>query len=169
LDSYTMSLRFDRKDLDRLYAENIDKMLASPIAKQWERASAMGNPPVVAIFPMRNETSEHIGPQLDALLSKFETDLVNKSPVDVIDYASQPQLLAEIKQQQSSAYNPQRFAQYGRQLGAQYFITGKVYDASERVRDERRVQYFMFVQVLDVETGVVKFLNEAKLTKGLVR
>ena len=95
LDSYTMRLRFARKDLDSLYAENIAKLLASP----------MGNPPVVAIFPMRNETSEHIGPQLDALLSKFETDLVNKSPVDVIDYASQPQLLAEINQQQSSAYN----------------------------------------------------------------
>jgi len=144
-------------------------MLASGIAKQWERTSAMGNTPVVAIFPMRNETSEHIGEQLDTLLSKFETDLVNKSPVDVIDHASQPQLIAELKQQQSSAYNPQRLAQYGRQLGAQYFVTGKVYDVSERVRNERRVQYFMFVQVLDVETGAIKFQNEAKITKGLVR
>lgn len=169
LDSYTMSLRFDRKDLDRLYDDNIAAMLSSSIAKQWERQSAQGTPPVVAIFPMRNETSEHIGPQLDALLSKFETDLVNKTPVDVVSHENQPELIAEIKRQQSSAYNPQRLAQYGQQLGAQYFVTGKVYDAAERVKKERRVQYFMFVQVIDVQTGAIKFQNESKITKGLIR
>ncbi|MEC9397848.1 MAG: penicillin-binding protein activator LpoB [Myxococcota bacterium] len=169
LDSYTMSLRFDRKDLDRLYDDNISKMLTARIAKQWEREAAQGSPPVVAIFPMRNETSEHIGAQLDTLLSKFETDLVNQTPADVVSHENQPELIAEIKRQQSSAYDPQRLSQYGRQLGAQYFVTGKVYDVSERVRDERRVQYFMFVQVLNVETGKIEFQNESSLTKALVR
>lgn len=169
LDNYTMSLRFDRKDLDRLYNDNIKKMLTSGIVKTWEKQSALGNAPVVAVFPMRNETSEHISPQLDTLLSKFETDLVNKTPVDVISHERQPQLIAEIKRQQSSAYNPQRLATYGKQLGAQYFVTGKVYDVAERIKDERRVQYFMFVQVINVETGAIKFQNESKLTKGLVR
>jgi PBP1b-binding outer membrane lipoprotein LpoB len=118
---------------------------------------------------MRNETSEHIGAQLDTLLSKFETDLVNQTPADVVSHENQPELIAEIKRQQSSAYDPQRLSQYGRQLGAQYFVTGKVYDVSERVRDERRVQYFMFVQVLNVETGKIEFQNESSLTKALVR
>lgn len=169
IDSYTMSLRLDRKDLDRLYEDNISKLLTSNIAKQWERKSAQGTAPVVAIFPMRNETSEHIGQQLDALLSKFETDMVNKTPVDVVSHENQPELIAEIKRQQSSAYNPQRLAQYGQQLGAQYFVTGKVYDSAERIADERRVQYFMFVQVIDVTTGAIKFQNESKITKGLIR
>jgi len=169
LDSYTMSLRLDRKDLDRLYEDNISAMLSSSIVKTWERAAAEGNTPVVAIFPMRNETSEHISQQLDALLSKFETDMVNKTPVDVVSHENQPELINEIKRQQYSAYDPNRLAQYGRQLGAQYFITGKVYDSAERIADERRVQYFMFVQVIDVTTGAIKFQNESKITKGLVR
>lgn len=169
LDNYTMSLRFDRQDIDRLYQDNINKLMSSGIVKTWEKQAALGNAPVVAIFPMRNETSEHVGPQLDTLLSKFETDLVNKTPVDVVSHERQPELIAEIKQQQSAAYDPQRLSQYGRQLGAQYFVTGKVYDVAERVSDERRVQYFMFVQVIDVETGAIKFQNEAKVTKGLIR
>jgi PBP1b-binding outer membrane lipoprotein LpoB len=168
IDTYTMSLRFDRKDLDRLYADNIDKMLSSSISKQWEREAAQGKAPVVAIFPMRNETAEHIGDSLDALLSKFETDLVNKTPADVVSYENQPELIAEIKRQQSSAYDPQRLSQYGRQLGAQYFVTGKVYSTDERVDDERRVQYFMFVQVIAVETGAIKFQNESMITKALI-
>ena len=169
IDSYTMSLRFDRKDLDRLYGDNIKQLLGSAVAKRWERAGAQGNRPVVAIFPMRNETSEHIGTQLDALLSKFETDLVNKTPARVVSHEQQPTLIAEVKRQQSSAYDPSNLAKYGKQLGAQFFVTGKVYDAAERVADERRVQYFMFVQVVNVETGEIEFQNEAAITKGLIR
>lgn len=169
MDEYAMSLRFDRKDLDRLYKDNIDKLLSSRIIKTWDRAASSGNAPVVAIFPMRNETSEHIGPQLDSLLSKFETDLVNKSGADVVSHENQTELIAEIKRQQSDAYDPMRLAAYGRQLGAQYFVTGKVYDTAERVEDERRVQYFMFVQVIDVETGAIKFQNESAISKGLMK
>lgn len=169
MDEYTMSLRFDRKDLDRLYKENVDKLLSSRIIKTWDRAASSGNAPVVAVFPMRNETSEHIGPQLDSLLSKFETDLVNQSAADVVSHENQPELIAEIKRQQSDAYDPARLAAYGRQLGAQYFVTGKVYDVAERVEDERRVQYFMFVQVIDVETGAIKFQNESAISKGLMK
>ncbi len=169
LDEYAMSLKLDRKDLDRLYEENADALMASSIAKTWERQAASNSAPVVAIFPMRNETSEHIESQLDALLSKFETDLVNKSPADVVSYENQPDLIAEIKRQQSDAYDPSRLATYGRQLGAQYFVTGKVYDSAERVDGERRVQYFMFVQVIDVSTGAIKFQNESGLTKGYIR
>jgi uncharacterized protein (TIGR02722 family) len=169
LDEYTMSLRFDRKDLERLYEENAAQLYSSSIVKQWERQAAAGPAPVVAVFPMKNETSEHINSQLDALLSKIETDLVNQSPADVVSYDDQPDLIAELKRQQSDAYDPGRMAQYGRQLGAQYFVTGKVYDSAERVGDERRVQYFMFMQVIDVSTGAIKFQNESALTKGLIR
>ncbi|MFU8804581.1 MAG: penicillin-binding protein activator LpoB [Bradymonadaceae bacterium] len=169
LDDYTMSLRFDRADLDRLYDDNIKELLRSSAVKGWDRQAASSVAPVVAIFPMRNETSEHIGPQLDTLLSKFETDLVNKTAASVVSHENQPDLIAEIKRQQSDAYDPQRLARYGRQLGAQYFVTGKVYDVAERVRDQRRVQYFMFVQVIEVETGQIRFQNESKLTKGLIR
>lgn len=169
IDDYTMSLRLDREDLNRLYEDNAKKLMSSPIVKQWERTAATGTAPVVAIFPMRNETSEHIEQGLDALLSKFETDLVNKTPADVVSHENQPDLIAEVKRQQSEAYDPTRLAQFGRQLGAQYFVTGKVYDVAERAKEERRVQYFMFVQVIDVETGAIKFQNESEITKALIR
>lgn len=166
LDEYAMSLRFDGKDLDELYDANINALLTSSVVRRWDRARPE---PVVAIFPMRNETSEHISPQLMTLLSRFETDLVNRTAASVVSHENQPELIAEVIRQQSDIYDPQRLAQYGRQLGAQYFVTGKVYDVAERVKNERRVQYFMFVQVIEVETGQVHFQNEARLTKGLIR
>jgi hypothetical protein len=168
LDQMTFSLRFDRSDLDRLYEANVKKLMESPIMDQWEGKAQNGTPPNVAVFPIRNETSEHIRGSLDALVSKIETDLVNNTPVSVIAQESQGALISEIKRQQSSAYNPNRLAEYGKQLGAQYFITGRVYDVAERTKDARRVQYFMFLQVLDVETGTIQFQHEASLTKALI-
>jgi PBP1b-binding outer membrane lipoprotein LpoB len=167
LDEYAMSLRLDRKDINRLYDKNIDKMMNSSIISQWERQAAQGTAPVVAIFPMRNETNQNV--ELDAVLSKFETDLVNQTPVDVVSHENQSELIAEIKRQQSDAYNPRRLAPYGKQLGAQFFVTGKLYGVREQVRGEKRQQYFMFIQVIDVATGAIKFQNEAGVTKGLVK
>ena len=169
IDNYAMSTGLDRRDLYYLYDQIIDHLMRASIIKYWERRAAESNRPTVAIFPMRNETSEHIDNQLDALLSKFETDLVSKTTASVISLERQPELIAEIKQQQSSAYNPNRVAQYGQMLGAQYIVTGKVYDQAERVNNERRVQYFMFVQVINVTTSEIEFQHEAEITKGLVR
>jgi uncharacterized protein (TIGR02722 family) len=167
IDQAAMSMRFDRRDLNKLYDKTVDRMMSASIVQQWNRQSATGDAPVVAIFPMRNETSQDLA--LDALLSKFETDLVNQTSADVVSHENQAELIAEIKRQQSEAYNPKRLANYGQQLGAQYFVTGKVYGVREQVKREKRQQYFMFVQILNVETGVVEFQSEESITKGFVK
>ena len=77
-------------------------------------------------------------------------------------------LLKELRLQQSDLFNQKRASEFGRQLGANYFITGKVYDSAERTSDVRRVQYFVFMQAIDIETGAIKWQNEAELTKALV-
>ena len=47
-------------------------------------------------------------------------------------------------------------------------LDGKVYSTDERQSGERRVQYFMFIQVLDVETGEVLFQRKTSVTKALI-
>ena len=48
-------------------------------------------------------------------------------------------------------------------------MTGKVYTTDERVGDQRRVQYYMFMQAIDVETGEILFQNKSAVTKAIVR
>ena len=169
LDEYAMSTGLDKKDLEKLFDDNVKSLMQSGAMNRWKDASREGNEPTVAIFPVKNETSEHIDSQLDALLSKFETSLVNSGYVTVISHERQRQLVTELKLQQSAAFDPDKAAQLGRQLGAQYFVTGKVYDSAEKTGGERRVQYFLFMQAIDVETGAIRWQNEANLTKGLVK
>ena len=167
LDEYAMSLRLDKKDINKMYDEIAGKLLSSSIANQWKRTAATGTAPAVATFPMHNGTSQSLN--TETILQKFQTDLVNQTPVQVVTLEERPQILADIKRQQSSAYNPKRIAQYGRQIGAQFYVTGKIYGSQEAVRGERRQQYFMFIQVLNVETGGIEFQAEANVTKGYVK
>ncbi|MCP4601542.1 MAG: penicillin-binding protein activator LpoB [Proteobacteria bacterium] len=165
LDDYAMSTGLDKRDLEQLFDENIKSFMDSAIVQRWKAAP---EPPIVSLFPIANETSEHVRDQLDALLSKMETKLINSGVATVVDHARQGELIAEVKKQQGGAFDEAHSAQVGRQLGAKYFLTGKVHDSAERTDDERRVQYFLFMKVVDVETGVVGWQNEADLTKGLV-
>jgi uncharacterized protein (TIGR02722 family) len=164
LDDEAMSTGLDRRDLQKLMHENMKALQASPVIQRWQSE----NRPTVTVLPLRNETSEHVDSALDALISDIETILVNAGHVRVISIERQPQLIEEVRRQYSDAYDRNQVARWGRQVGARYFVTGKVFSADERHEDERRVQYFMFLQVLDAETGDILFQNKTAVTKALV-
>ena len=57
----------------------------------------------------------------------------------------------------------------GRQLGAAYFVTGRITSVDEKLSDIRRLQYSLFLQVLEVETGLVRWQHEVTRSKQLKR
>lgn len=164
LDDEAMSTGLDKRDLQKLLHENMEALGRAPVVKRWETE----NRPSVAVLPLRNETTEHIDSVLDALLSDVETTLVNAGHVRVISLEQQPRLMEEIRRQYAGGFDPSQISQWGKQVGARYVVTGKVYTADERFEDQRRVQYFMFLQVLDVETSDILFQNKTQLTKAIV-
>jgi penicillin-binding protein activator len=165
LDEPAMSTAFDRRDLEHLFQKNMTNLMSSRFMNSMNSVNPR---PTVAILPFLNDTSEHIGPSLQALLSKIETSFVNDGRLVPVASERRDAVLAELNLQQGGAFDPVRAAQTGRQLGAHYFITGKVYDVAERTSDMRRVQYFLFMQVINVETGVIEWQQESAVTKALV-
>src|SRR5215216_160965 len=80
LDDQAMSTGLDRRDLQKLLHENMKALQAAPVIQRWQKEER----PAVAVMPLRNETTEHIDSQLDALISDIETTLVNAGHVRVI-------------------------------------------------------------------------------------
>jgi uncharacterized protein (TIGR02722 family) len=165
LDEEAMSTGLDRRDLQKLMHENMDALQRSAVIERWKGE----NRPPLAVLPIRNDTSEHIDSSLDSLISDVETTLINAGHVRVISHENQGALVNEVKNQQTAAFDQSTVSKWGRQIGARYFVTGKAFANDERRDDERRVQYSLFMQVLDAETGEVLFQNKASLTKALVR
>ena len=169
LDKAVMSTGLDKMDLEQLFKDNIKSLLTSAAMTRWKDSAKEGKEQTVAIFQVKNETSEHIDDQLNALLSDFETELVNNGSVTVISHERQMQLVEELKLQQSAVFDADKAAQLGRQLGAQYFVTGKMSASDEKTDGERRVQYMLYMQVIEVDTGAIRWQNKATLTKGLIK
>src|SRR5690606_17506167 len=142
LDDDAMSTGLDRRDLDDLMQRNVSALMTSPLWGQWRTG---GSQPVVAIWPIKNDTSEHLDTQMLTLLSDLETQLINSGVVAVVSRERQAELIGEVHLQQTADFNPTMAAQIGQQIGAQYFLTGKLQAVDERFRDQRRVQYTLFM------------------------
>lgn len=167
LDNAAMSTGLDKVDLDYLMKQNLDKLLAS---KAWARFRGAKDAPVIAIWPIRNDTTEHIENQLNTLLATVESRMVESGDVKVVSRERQREMAQEVGLQNTNAvYDPATVARLSKQVGAQYFITGKVQAVDERADGERRVQYTLTMQVIEVETSVIEFQNTTARTKAIVR
>lgn len=167
IDDPAMSTGLDRRDLDRLLNENMASMTSTRWFNQAAGAS-FDRQPTVAVMPFENMTTEYIEPQLHALIGGVETELVNSGRFAVIAAPLREQIMQELRLQQGAEFDQSRAVSVGRQLGVQYFVTGRVVDNSERTATARRVQYFMFMQAISVETGQIVWQNRADLTKGII-
>jgi len=164
IDNNALSTGLDKDDIQRALKETLNNLRAAPVMNEWRSTNP---PPNVAIFPIQNSTSEHIDSMLDALLGEAETWMVESGTVQVISRERQTQMIREVEGQAQPVFNPAHVAQYGKQLGAKYFITGKVSGNDERSENMRRVQYFLFLQVIDVETSAIKWQRKTYITKAI--
>jgi PBP1b-binding outer membrane lipoprotein LpoB len=167
MDQAALGVGLDREDINYLVSENLGSLEASGF---WTRRVAPANPPpIVAIWPIENRTTQHLEDQLLTILSSIETTLVNSGEVHVVARNEQESLIDEIRRQGSAMFDPSTTQRVGRQLGAQYFVTGRITSVDEKLSNVRRLQYSLFLQVLEIETGLVTWQNEVTRSKSLKR
>jgi hypothetical protein len=160
-----MGVGLDREDIEYLASGNVDAFKNSAIWK--ETIEQAVEPPLVAIWPIQNNTTQHIEDQIAATLSSVETYLVNSGRVRMVSRERQFELVKELRLRQSDIYDPATAGKLGRELGARYFVTGKMSCVDERFKKTHRVQYSLVLQVIEVETGLIRFQNEAIRSKAL--
>ena len=163
IDGRAMSTSLDKDDMQRSLHKLLNNLRESPVMQAWRSHQAPKD--VVAIAPFINTTSEHIDSQLDVMLTETETWLVQSHVVSLIDRERQLEMIRQVEGSQHPVFDPKRIPQYGKQLNAKYYITGKVGAADERTEDARRVQYFIFMKVINVETSEIEWQEKAEITK----
>jgi hypothetical protein len=164
VDNAAMSTGLDKDDIQRMMSEDLNNLRTAPIMDVWRSHHSQDT---VSIFPFQNDTTEHIEPQLQAILGEAETWLVESNTVTMVARERQNQVIAEVEGQRNPVFNPAHVAQYGRQMGVKYFLTGKVSANDERAEGARRVQYTFFMQVIEVETSVIRWQHKAYVTKAV--
>ena len=166
MDAAAMSVELDREDINFLVGRFLDGLEDS---RFWRRTVEKADRPLVAVWPIINQSSIHIDDQMATLLSSIETALVNTGDVRVVDRARQQTLIAEIGMQQGAAFDQKSAQRLGQQLGVRYFFTGRITSVDERLSRQRRVQYTLFLQVIEIESGIIEFQKEVTRSKALRR
>lgn len=164
VDRAAVSTGLDKEDIKRALRDTLNKLRVAPVMNEWRTTNPA---PIVAVFPFQNTTSEHIDSSLDTILSETETWLLEANAVRVVSRERQGEMIREVEGQQNAVFNPAHAAKYGKQLGAKFFITGKVSGNDERSEEMRRVQYFLYLQVIDVETSEIRFQGKSEITKAV--
>jgi hypothetical protein len=167
VDAPAMSTSLDKDDIQRTLMTLLNQLRDSPVMTEWRVRAGQGDRTTVAIAPFFNETTEHIDPQLDAMLSETETWLVNSGIARVISHERQDEIIRQVEGAQHPIFDPRHIPQYGKQMGVKYFVTGKVGNADERTADARRVQYMLYMQVIDSETSEIRWQQKAYVTKAV--
>ena len=126
-------------------------MREAPVMTEWRVHAGQSDRQTVAIAPFFNDDRAHHS-QLDSMLSETETWLVNSGIVRVVSHERQEDMIRQIEGAQHAVFDPRHIPQYGKQLGVKYFVM-VVGAADERTADARRVQYFVFMQVVDAESS----------------
>jgi PBP1b-binding outer membrane lipoprotein LpoB len=167
VDRAAMSTSLDKDDIERSLQTLLNQMRDAQVMTEWRMKAGQGDRQTVAVSPFINETTEHIDPQLDTMLSDTEGWLVNAQIARVVSQERQAEMIRQVEGAQHPVFDPRHIPQYGKQLGVKYFITGKVGASDERADDARRVQYFIFMQIIDAETSEIRWQQKAYVTKAL--
>ena len=167
IDQPAMSTGLDKDDIETALQKLLNELREAPIMVEWRTRAGQNDKATVAIAPFINETTEHIDSQLDVMLSETETWLAGSNVVRVVSHERQADMIREVEGAQHPVFDPLHIPQYGKQLGVKFFITGKIGAADERTAGARRVQYFIFMQVIDTETSEIRWQQKTYLTKAL--
>ncbi len=162
INEAALSTGLDAADLDRALADWYDDFAKSPRILALPEEGR-----ILAVLQINNDTSQYIAPQLDALISGFETRLVNDGFFRVVarDQLANNAILQERMHSTSDSVDPQTSVALGKEFGVHYVVYGKVSDNVEKTSDTKRVQYFLTLKVTAVETSETLYQQKVQITK----
>ena len=166
VDAPAMSIGLDKDDIQRALKTVLDRLRTSPLMRTWLQDRGQDT---VSLAYFRNDTEQRVDPQLEAMLSETETWLVKSGAVTMI---AREQPAAMARQAGDAAFfryqaqdDDARLARIGRQRGVRYYVTGKLQSSDETWQEAHRVQYWVFLQILESDTGAIRFQEKAEVTK----
>ncbi len=124
IDQPAMSTGLDKDDIERTLQTLLNQMRAAPIMDDWRVKAGQSNKQTVAIAPFQNETDEHIDSQLDAMVR--DRDVFVNAQITRRGSISPGGHDSPGRGAQHLVFDPRHIPQYGKQLGVQFYITGKV-------------------------------------------
>ena len=146
----------------RLVAE---EMIKDCLSRPWlERFNEKNQKrPTVIVGLIQNNTHEHIDPNV--FTREMEKQFINTGTVRVVQGGEFRERIREERADQQKYATPETQAQWGRELGADYMMTGVISSIVDSYDDEKVVFYKTNLELTDLETNEKVWLGDKEIKK----
>ena len=126
-----------------------------------------GEKPVVIVGAIRNRSMEHIA--VGTFISDIERAFINSGRVSVVSSAQERGELRAEKEDQSQFADVETIKKMGRELGADYMMTGEINSIEDREGGKQVTFYQVDLTLTNIETNEKIWLGQKKIKKFIER
>jgi uncharacterized protein (TIGR02722 family) len=145
-------------------------MVAGMLEKPWLAKYTSGNggkTPFVIVDDVENRTDEHLDVKI--LTDYLQDELLNSGKVSFVNKEKRQSLLEEIKYQQSGQVDKKSAKQEGRQIGADFILSGNVTSQTHTNGGIKTVTYFTTLTLTNIETFGLEWSTKYEIKKKFKR
>lgn len=126
-----------------------------------------GKRPKVIITELENKTSEHI--DTEWLTNAVRSQLINSRKVRFLNNKERDTILAELKHQNSKFVDAASAKKIGKQLGADYILSGTLSSIVSQDGDYKTVTYQTDLNLTNIQTSEIEWNGFKKIKKAFMR
>ncbi len=150
--------KFNESDMRRIADQMVESLVGSPIVRDSQKR------PVVLVTLVKNRSQEHI--DMKSMTDKIRVALVKSGKFRFTEKETRAELAEEMEYQGSSGYvDPSTARKMGKQIGAEYFLTGEITDRVQEVGKKKYIYYKATFNLVNIQTGILDWTEEKEIRK----
>jgi uncharacterized protein (TIGR02722 family) len=154
---YLLSDKFVEADLQLIAERLTENLLTSSLMDE------QGKKPAIIISLFTNGTDEHI--DMLSLTNMIRTDLHKSGEFIFLNERLRKAIAKEYEYQGSGYVNPETAKMKGRQIGADWMISGHIASIKQPVGMKKIVYYKTTMEITDIETSEILWTEEIEIKK----
>lgn len=154
---------YDFSDKKAIVDELTSSLRASP------NVPRSATKPVVVIYGVANKTSEHI--DTSGITDDIRNALLNAGDFTFVNRPQRDNLIAEADYQYAGFVSPEQRVAEGRQVGAQYVLSGTLRSIEKRqpsqwrLNKKKLVYYSMNLELTDLQSSVIVWADSVEIAR----
>lgn len=157
--------QYDYTDLHDYTVKLADSLLDSdPIRRAKE-------PPILIVYGIDNHTNEHI--DMKAITDAIRKELVSRGKVKFVNIERRSDIDIEGDYMYSGRVDPAKRIQLGKQVGAEYMLTGTMYSITKKQPRQVRLKkktlqwYKLTLELTNIETSLIEWTDEVEIAREI--
>ncbi|ACN16809.1 conserved hypothetical protein [Desulforapulum autotrophicum HRM2] len=158
---------YDFSDKKQIVERLVTPLLGAPLFP------VQASKPILIVYPVVNETSEHIS--TGGITDEIRMKLIQSGKFRFINETQRKNIQKETRYQSRGYVDPSMRVDQGRQLGADYILSGTLRSIKKdqprqwRLNKSERIYYSLDMTLTDLTTGEIVYADQAELAREASR